>query len=248
MRPCSAITAAMCAYGRGLAEPRVSPDGARVAFSSTALGRAQLVVMPVPGGAESVATADPPPRPAAAYGGGSFDWTPDGASLVYAAVDGGLWIVAADGGAPREVVGARQVGGPASAPAVAPDGTRVAFAVDGHHIAIYIANFSAPFQWLEERNLITESIRNHQFRFQDIVDPETGAVAIQVSVSGPDEEGRREIAIHSRPQAAGQEELAESPAWTCNAQGTLSTEPTQPPEPLDAWPPEGARPLETDCE
>jgi len=50
-------------------------------------------------------------------------------------------------------------------------------AYDGHHIAIYIANFSAPFQWLEERNLITESIRNHQFRFQDIVDPETGAVA-----------------------------------------------------------------------
>jgi hypothetical protein len=48
---------------------------------------------------------------------------------------------------------------------------------DGHHIAIYIANFSAPFQWLSERNLVTESIRNHQFRFQDIVDPDTGAVA-----------------------------------------------------------------------
>jgi hypothetical protein len=48
---------------------------------------------------------------------------------------------------------------------------------DGHHIAIYIANFSAPFQWLQERNLVTESIRNHQFRFQDIVDPDTGAVA-----------------------------------------------------------------------
>jgi len=48
---------------------------------------------------------------------------------------------------------------------------------DGHHIAIYIANFSGPFQWLEERGLITESIRNHQFRFQDIVDPDDGAVA-----------------------------------------------------------------------
>jgi hypothetical protein len=45
---------------------------------------------------------------------------------------------------------------------------------DGHHIAIYIANFSGPFDWLDERGLITEGIRNHQFRFQDIVDPDTG--------------------------------------------------------------------------
>src|SRR4029077_3004819 len=33
-----------------------------------------------------------------------------------------------------------------------------------------------------------------------LVTPETGAVAIQVSVWGPGEEGRREIAIHSRPE------------------------------------------------
>lgn len=46
---------------------------------------------------------------------------------------------------------------------------------DGHHVAVYIADFSGPYQYLEERGLITESIRNHQFRFQDIVDPETGA-------------------------------------------------------------------------
>jgi catechol-2,3-dioxygenase len=45
---------------------------------------------------------------------------------------------------------------------------------DGHHIAVYIANFSGPFEYLEERGLVTEGIRNHQFRFKDIVDPETG--------------------------------------------------------------------------
>jgi hypothetical protein len=45
---------------------------------------------------------------------------------------------------------------------------------DGHHIAVYIANFSGPFEYLSEHSLITEGIRNHQFRFQDIVDPETG--------------------------------------------------------------------------
>src|SRR5215471_10758920 len=45
---------------------------------------------------------------------------------------------------------------------------------DGHHIAVYIANFSGPFDYLEEHKLVTEGIRNHQFRFQDIVDPDSG--------------------------------------------------------------------------
>ena len=45
---------------------------------------------------------------------------------------------------------------------------------DGHHIAVYIANFSGPFEYLSDRKLITEGIRNHQFRFQDIVDPDSG--------------------------------------------------------------------------
>jgi hypothetical protein len=45
---------------------------------------------------------------------------------------------------------------------------------DGHHIAIYVANFSAPYEFLNHRGLITEDIQNHQFRFKDIVDPESG--------------------------------------------------------------------------
>ena len=45
---------------------------------------------------------------------------------------------------------------------------------DGHHIAVYIANFSGPFEWLKQRDLIKEDVRNHQFRMQEIVDPETG--------------------------------------------------------------------------
>lgn len=44
---------------------------------------------------------------------------------------------------------------------------------DGHHIAVYVANFSQPYADLSERRLITEEPRNHQFRFVDIVDPET---------------------------------------------------------------------------
>jgi hypothetical protein len=45
---------------------------------------------------------------------------------------------------------------------------------DGHHIAIYVAQFSGPFRWLDDRKLITEGVRNHQFRFKDIVDPADG--------------------------------------------------------------------------
>jgi len=48
-------------------------------------------------------------------------------------------------------------------------------AYDGHHIAVYVANVSTPYSALAERGLVTEELRNHQFRFQTIVDPETGA-------------------------------------------------------------------------
>jgi len=43
---------------------------------------------------------------------------------------------------------------------------------DGHHIAIYVANFSRPYDFLKQRELITEEVRNHQFRFKQLVDPE----------------------------------------------------------------------------
>ena len=45
---------------------------------------------------------------------------------------------------------------------------------DGHHIAVYVANFTGPYTFLRDRGLITEDVRNRQFRFQDIVDPRTG--------------------------------------------------------------------------
>ena len=45
---------------------------------------------------------------------------------------------------------------------------------DGHHLAIYVSNFSGPHAALDARGLITEESDQHQFRFQDIVDPATG--------------------------------------------------------------------------
>jgi hypothetical protein len=51
---------------------------------------------------------------------------------------------------------------------------------DGHHIQIYIADFSGPHRWLEERGLVTEESNWYQYRFQDIVDPETGRVLFTI--------------------------------------------------------------------
>jgi catechol 2,3-dioxygenase-like lactoylglutathione lyase family enzyme len=44
---------------------------------------------------------------------------------------------------------------------------------DGHHIAIYIADFSGPYQRLLKRGLIFEESNRWQYRFKEIVDPET---------------------------------------------------------------------------
>lgn len=44
---------------------------------------------------------------------------------------------------------------------------------DGHHIAIYVANFSRAYHFLKSRHLISEDVRNHQFRFQSIIEPDS---------------------------------------------------------------------------
>lgn len=48
---------------------------------------------------------------------------------------------------------------------------------DGHHIQIYVANFSGPHRQLGERDLISEESDQYQYRFRKIVDPETGELA-----------------------------------------------------------------------
>lgn len=45
---------------------------------------------------------------------------------------------------------------------------------DGAHLAIYLSDFSRPYRWLLERNLITEESDQHQYRFQKVVDVESG--------------------------------------------------------------------------
>jgi hypothetical protein len=45
---------------------------------------------------------------------------------------------------------------------------------DGHHLAVYVANFSGPHAFLKQHGLVTQESNDHQYRFQDIVHPETG--------------------------------------------------------------------------
>ena len=45
---------------------------------------------------------------------------------------------------------------------------------DGHHIAVYVANFSGPYGFLKRHGRIMEHVRNHQFRFKDVANPEDG--------------------------------------------------------------------------
>jgi hypothetical protein len=51
---------------------------------------------------------------------------------------------------------------------------------DGHHIAIYVTNFSGPHRWLKDRGLISEESIPVQYRFKDIVDPETSKVLFTI--------------------------------------------------------------------
>ncbi len=53
-------------------------------------------------------------------------------------------------------------------------------AYDGHHIAVYITNFSAPHKFLKRHKLITQESDDHQYRFQAIVHPKTGKVLCEL--------------------------------------------------------------------
>jgi hypothetical protein len=86
----------------------------------------------------------------------------------------------------RELLGAHAAidGGSAGATAIVSTGAaqRLRFRetaqplpeYDGHHVQIYIADFSGPHQRLAERGLVSEESSECQYRFRDIVEPANG--------------------------------------------------------------------------
>ncbi len=53
-------------------------------------------------------------------------------------------------------------------------------AYDGHHIQVYLADFSGPYRRLRERGLVSQESSEWQYRFLDITDLDTGKVLFTV--------------------------------------------------------------------
>lgn len=51
---------------------------------------------------------------------------------------------------------------------------------DGHHIAMYIADFSGPYRRLLERGLISRETGEYEWRLQRIVDPDDGRLLFEI--------------------------------------------------------------------
>ncbi|QWG25190.1 hypothetical protein KMZ93_10070 [Bradyrhizobium sediminis] len=45
---------------------------------------------------------------------------------------------------------------------------------DGHHVQMYITDFSGPYRRLQQRGLVSSEDNQYQYRFRDIVDPADG--------------------------------------------------------------------------
>jgi len=101
--------------------------------------------------------------------------TADGIARFYQMAFGASASVSRNGGAPaaRVTVGPHQQ-------LIFQETTEPIAAYDGHHVQIYIADFSRPHRWLRERGLVTEESNWYQYRFQDIVDPDTNRVLFTI--------------------------------------------------------------------
>lgn len=148
------VTAAMVASGRTVAEPRLSPAGDQLAFVSTEDGASRLVLVAAGGGPERVLTTDPAPLASRSLGGGAFDWLPDGSGLVFAGRRGGLWLQPVAGGPARCLA----EGAAIAAPAVAPDGSRVAYVVDAHHVAVVARDGSWPVRLSRAADFVADPV------------------------------------------------------------------------------------------
>ncbi len=118
-----------CIVSRDLTEPRLSPDGRHIVYAMASGGTAALMLDTLDGSPVRQLTAYPAPRPGRGFGGGCWYWIPDGSAVIYAAVDGNLWLQPVPTGGVRQLT--RH--GPdraAAAPAMCADASRVVYVLD----------------------------------------------------------------------------------------------------------------------
>jgi dipeptidyl aminopeptidase/acylaminoacyl peptidase len=121
----AAITPAMIAQLRALAEPRWSADGRSVFYLEAHDGHGALFAVPAVGGPAMRLTSDPPAASVAAYAGGFY--AVSRAAIAYQGADRALYRMPSAGGPGVQI----PTGGVSvSAPAFSPDGAQIAYVAD----------------------------------------------------------------------------------------------------------------------
>jgi hypothetical protein len=89
---------------------------------------------------------------------------------------------------------------------------------DGHHLQIYIADFSGPHKRLLERDLVTEESDQWQYRFQDIVDLKTKKVlfTIEHEIRSMTHPLYARPLVNRNPAQTNREFAPQHDAWTWN--------------------------------
>ncbi|MDL2081658.1 SDR family NAD(P)-dependent oxidoreductase [Streptomyces sp. GXMU-J15] len=79
-----------------------------------------------------------------------------------------------------------------------------------------------------------------------LVLPEHGSAQLQITVGAPDDTGRRDIGVYSRPADHSEEADTDDEPWTQHATGTLHPDPTVPAPTAETGPPAHATTVPTD--